>query len=182
MLPQVLFQLGIFSDPAFLEFAGRVKECEDREIAGTPEPEAGPTGPILSPTSTRVDQVVACRVGPINAKLDTLLARLDTVPAVSTVPAATAAEPVEPVGAPAGRKTVHQHAAAVGAKRGPGGVPVYVLSVEKSTVAELWAEYTVGIGTGPAVRLLEGELTDRSGVPTVAGGTRGGGTATSMRR
>ena len=52
------------------------------------------------------------------------------------------------------RKSVHVHAAEAAAKRGASGTPIYVLSTEKTTVAELWMEYTSGINGGPAVRDL----------------------------
>ena len=35
------------------------------------------------------------------------------------------------------------------------GIPVYVLSTGKTTVDELWQEYTTGLNGGPAVRSLE---------------------------
>jgi hypothetical protein len=52
------------------------------------------------------------------------------------------------------RKSLTATAAATVAKRGPGGVVVYVLAGGKTTVEELWNEYTTGLSNGPAVRDL----------------------------
>ena len=51
---------------------------------------------------------------------------------------------------------MQEKAAAKAARRGAASaIPIYVLASEKTTVAELWAEYNVGINGGPAVRELE---------------------------
>ena len=53
------------------------------------------------------------------------------------------------------RVSSHDRAAQLQAKRGPDGIPVYVLSTGKKDIKALWQEYTKGIDGGPAVRDLE---------------------------
>ena len=147
-----LFQLPVFADAAYLEFAGRVAASEANELAGHEEPSAGSLGGP-SPTTAKLEGVLARRMGPIEAKLDTMLARFDQcTPATAATAVGPQGPPTESSGAK--RKSVQEHAAAAVAKRGATGIPIYVLSTEKTTVAELWMEYTSGLNGGPAVRDL----------------------------
>ena len=147
-----LFQLPVFSNAAYLEFAGRIAAAEANELAGREEPSAGSLGG-LSPTTAKLEGVLARKMAPMEAKMDTMHAMLkrfdECVPATAVGPQDP---PTESGGAK--RKSVHVHAAEAAAKRGAAGIPIYVLSTEKTTVAEMWMEYTSGINGGPAVRDL----------------------------
>ena len=152
-----LYQLPIFSSKAFLVFAGQVAAAEEREYSGSID-EGMPTS--LTPITDRLMGCMARKVDPLSAKMDTVLARLDAAGPAAGPAAATPASASASAGDLGSRpKTVEQHVAAAVAKRaakhGVQAVPIYMLSRGKTTVAELWHEYTAaGIPTGPAVKEL----------------------------
>ena len=108
----------------------------------------------LTPQTTRVDIALARRLNPIETKLDELMTKFDNAapPAKAAMP-----ETVESTDKPSKGKgaTIFSHAAEYGAKHA-GKFPVEVV-IFKATVAEVWAEYTTGIGASPSLRSLEAE-------------------------
>ena len=56
-------------------------------------------------------------------------------------------------------KGLHAAAAAKGVAAGEKGIQLYVMSTEKTTIAQLWEEYTVGLNGGPSIK----ELNERHG-------------------
>ena len=125
-----------------------MKAAEDTELAGEPEA-AQPAD--LTPITTRLDVVVdrglARRLGPLEAKMDAVLAQQASAPAASAASALSS----EATAAAKRARGVQAHAAAKSAKRGADGIPIYVLSTAKTTVQELWEEYTTGLNGGWAV-------------------------------
>ena len=147
-----LFQLPFFSSQVFLDFAGLVAAAEERERSGAVEPDAAEAAGLgMSPIAARIDAVISRRLSPLDAKMQTILG------AISQAGPATAAQAVMPLPSlepKRKRNTIEESAAAQAAKRGPGGIPTYVLAPNKETVARLWEEYTTGLNGGPAVRNL----------------------------
>lgn len=149
-----LFQLPFFSSELFLNFAGQIHAAEEGELIGASP--ASTTG-ALSPIASRLEAQLTRKLGPIEAKLDAVF--IATQGGIPT-PAATAASPAnspkqaEDVASSSGkkkRKTIDNCAAEIQVKRGPTGIPVYVLAPNKKTVSQLWEEYTLGLNGGPAV-------------------------------
>jgi len=147
-----LFQLPFFSSQVFLAFAGLVAAAEVREHAGAVEPDAEEAAGLgMSPVAARLDIVISRRLAPLQADIQALLG---TVSQAGPATAAQAVMPLPSLEPKRKRKTAEESAAAQAAKRGPAGIPTYVLAPNKETVARLWEEYTTGLNGGPAVRDL----------------------------
>jgi hypothetical protein len=105
----------------------------------------------MSPVAARLDIVISRRLAPLQADIQALLG---TVSQAGPATAAQAVMPLPSLEPKRKRKTAEESAAAQAAKRGPAGIPTYVLAPNKETVARLWEEYTTGLNGGPAVRDL----------------------------
>jgi hypothetical protein len=122
------------------------------EHTGAVEPDAAEAAGLgMSPIAARLDKVISRRLAPLDAKIEALLGTISQAGPATAAPAAMPLPSVEPKRK---RKTTEESAAAQAAKRGPGGIPTYVLAPNKETVARHWEEYTTGLNGGPAVRNL----------------------------
>ena len=122
------------------------------EHAGAVEPDAAEAAGLgMSPIAARLDMVISRRLAPLDAKIEALLGTISQAGRATAAPAVMPLPSHEPKRK---RKTTEESAAAQAAKRGPGGIPTYVLAPNKETVARLWEEYTTGLNGGPAVRNL----------------------------
>ena len=132
--------------------------------------------------------VISRRLAPLGAKIEALLG---TISQAGRATAAPVVMPLPSVETKRKRKTTEESAAAQAAKRGPGGIPTYVLAPNKETVARLWEEYTTGLNGGPAVRnLIHDHTTTQTTAGSSGSGARlgmqaassGGGTRMCMRK
>jgi hypothetical protein len=122
------------------------------EHTGAVEPDAAEAAGLgMSPIAARLDNVISRRLAPLDAKIEALLGTISQAGRATAAPAVMPLPSHEPKRK---RKTTEESAAAQAAKRGPGGIPTYVLAPNKETVARLWEEYTTGLNGGPAVRNL----------------------------
>ena len=122
------------------------------EHTGAVEPDAAEAAGLgMSPIAVRLDKVISRRLAPLGAKIEALLGTISQAGRATAAPAVMPLPSHEPKRK---RKTTEESAAAQAAKRGPGGIPTYVLAPNKETVARLWEEYTTGLNGGPAVRNL----------------------------
>mmetsp|Transcript_18061 Transcript_18061/g.45254 ORF Transcript_18061/g.45254 Transcript_18061/m.45254 type:complete len:257 (+) Transcript_18061:381-1151(+) len=132
------------------------------EVSMNQRDNEAPEPTSLTPLSARIDAALLRHFNPLKASFSILMSRLDdasmqsssTCAASVSSASASARTVISPVSNP--NRGIHNAAAMAQAKRGANcEMPVYVLSTEKTSIAQLWMEYTSGIDGRPAVKSLE---------------------------
>ena len=169
----LLFQNPFFDSPAFNDLVTRVSQAEDRETdfdmeQGTdpaPDPVIG-----LSPMTARIERSIGAHTDvPLKtiqrqlAFITDALAKGESSASItgslsmSSAQIATDMSPARKKKATG--KGLHAAAAAKGVAAGEKGMQLYVMSTQKTTIAQLWEEYTVGLNGCPSIK----ELNERHG-------------------
>ena len=165
----LLFQNSFFQSPAFNDLVTRVSQAEDRETDFDMEPGTEPTAdPVigLSPLTARIDRSIRAHTDvPLKNIQKQLASIMDVVAKAESSatggPAMSSAQIETDLSPPRKKKTrgLHAAAAAEGAAAGEKGIELYVMSTDKTTIEQLWQEYTVGLNGCPSIK----ELNERHG-------------------
>ena len=172
----LLFQKEFFDSPAFNDLVTRVSQAEEREIGPenmepVTEPTPGPGPGIgLSPITARIERTIGAHTDvPLKniqrqlAFITDALAKGESSASITGGSAMSSAH-IETDMSPAHKKKatgkgLHAAAAAKGVAAGEKGIELHVMSNQKTTIAQLWQEYTVGLNGCPSIK----ELNERHG-------------------